>query len=115
MIRRPPRSTLFPYTTLFRSALLEQLPGDGGRKVVPEVAGDRGQVRGVGLEAALRPAQAARAVRADGDVPELARRVSVTPNHLAVDHHACAHPVRHRHVDEIADAAPPLPRPEPEV
>src|SRR3712207_7143272 len=30
MIRRPPRSTLFPYTTLFRSdeeALLEQLVG----------------------------------------------------------------------------------------
>src|SRR2546430_4555720 len=25
MIRRPPRSTLFPYTTLFRSHLLEQL------------------------------------------------------------------------------------------
>src|SRR3712207_4347862 len=27
MIRRPPRSTLFPYTTLFRSALLEMLGG----------------------------------------------------------------------------------------
>src|SRR3712207_6881231 len=25
MIRRPPRSTLFPYTTLFRSPLLEQV------------------------------------------------------------------------------------------
>src|SRR3989454_1809787 len=25
MIRRPPRSTLFPYTTLFRSPLLEDL------------------------------------------------------------------------------------------
>src|SRR5256885_9373563 len=25
MIRRPPRSTLFPYTTLFRSQLLEQV------------------------------------------------------------------------------------------
>src|SRR2546422_7945741 len=25
MIRRPPRSTLFPYTTLFRSQCLEQL------------------------------------------------------------------------------------------
>src|SRR5256885_5709085 len=25
MIRRPPRSTLFPYTTLFRSVLLEEL------------------------------------------------------------------------------------------
>src|SRR5256885_6846948 len=33
MIRRPPRSTLFPYTTLFRSenleALLEQLRAEG--------------------------------------------------------------------------------------
>src|SRR3712207_8913356 len=29
MIRRPPRSTLFPYTTLFRSAVLgRQLPAD---------------------------------------------------------------------------------------
>src|SRR3712207_7445541 len=26
MIRRPPRSTLFPYTTLFRSDLLVELP-----------------------------------------------------------------------------------------
>src|SRR2546430_8783149 len=26
MIRRPPRSTLFPYTTLFRSLLKEQAP-----------------------------------------------------------------------------------------
>src|SRR3712207_8249620 len=30
MIRQPPRSTLFPYTTLFRSAR----PGDGLREVV---------------------------------------------------------------------------------
>src|SRR2546422_5471257 len=38
MIRRPPRSTLFPYTTLFRSVLAEHLEqrrarhagGDGG-------------------------------------------------------------------------------------
>src|SRR3989442_8950032 len=27
MIRRPPRSTLFPYTTLFRSLNARQLPG----------------------------------------------------------------------------------------
>src|SRR2546430_5577719 len=27
MIRRPPRSTLFPYTTLFRSAVREQCRG----------------------------------------------------------------------------------------
>src|SRR2546428_3379677 len=34
MIRRPPRSTLFPYTTLFRSAdrgqVAESVPGAGG-------------------------------------------------------------------------------------
>src|SRR3712207_8607978 len=29
MIRRPPRSTLVPYTTLFRSRLAGQLEGDG--------------------------------------------------------------------------------------
>src|SRR3712207_7709577 len=28
MIRRPPRSTLFPYTTLFRSLLQEQIAAD---------------------------------------------------------------------------------------
>src|SRR3989475_9575508 len=33
MIRRPPRSTLFPYTTLFRSTIAV-LPGDG---IGPEV------------------------------------------------------------------------------
>src|SRR5947208_16658911 len=27
MLRRPPRSTLFPYTTLFRSVLISTLPG----------------------------------------------------------------------------------------
>src|SRR3712207_8432714 len=40
MIRRPPRSTLFPYTTLFRS-------------VVADVVGDRGGVAGVVLGDAL--------------------------------------------------------------
>src|SRR5256886_11251193 len=29
MIRRPPRSTLFPYTTLFRSPLLRPAPANG--------------------------------------------------------------------------------------
>src|SRR2546422_8425551 len=29
MIRRPPRSTLFPYTTLFRSNLMLDVDGDG--------------------------------------------------------------------------------------
>src|SRR5207253_5534008 len=30
MIRRPPRSTLFPYTTLFRSLMVQELLPGGG-------------------------------------------------------------------------------------
>src|SRR5258707_8891068 len=37
MIRRPPRSTLFPYTTLFRSLLLLQCARHGRRLAGPVV------------------------------------------------------------------------------
>src|SRR3712207_8938962 len=39
MIRRPPRSTLFPYTTLFRSRPVGQLAEGRGVQVVYVVAG----------------------------------------------------------------------------
>src|SRR5258708_26620341 len=41
MIRRPPRSTLFPYTTLFRSvnAALWKLPAVGADALAPEHLG----------------------------------------------------------------------------
>src|SRR3712207_7589499 len=35
MIRRPPRSTLFPYTTLFRSEEIGGPPGTCGQNVLP--------------------------------------------------------------------------------
>src|SRR2546426_6475896 len=38
MIRRPPRSTLFPYTTLFRSRIIGDPPGDFGR-LHPRISG----------------------------------------------------------------------------
>src|SRR2546430_11566628 len=41
MIRRPPRSTLFPYTTLFRSRV-EELFGCGRRADLTEGVGSRG-------------------------------------------------------------------------
>src|SRR2546427_5935665 len=40
MIRRPPRSTLFPYTTLFRSA-----PGSGGGRHLEDGRHRRGDPR----------------------------------------------------------------------
>src|SRR5256885_14116455 len=44
MIRRPPRSTLFPYTTLFRSALIG---ADGVKSVVrQQYVGDAARVSG---------------------------------------------------------------------
>src|SRR3712207_8812639 len=46
MIRRPPRSTLFPYTTLFRSRVLVAQPLD--RRDLAAVARDRQQQAGVG-------------------------------------------------------------------
>src|SRR5258708_10919214 len=40
MIRRPPRSTLFPYTTLFRSKEIEKLRKRGTEKKWPKHAAD---------------------------------------------------------------------------
>src|SRR2546429_5676298 len=58
MIRRPPRSTLFPYTTLFRSPAGTRVP----RRVVGDVldVGSRGtrvRVHGAGRAVAGRPGQ----------------------------------------------------------
>src|SRR5690348_17810378 len=51
MIRRPPRSTLFPYTTLFRSLAR---PASRVRRSVEEILGLRGFVQGAQRQA--RPA-----------------------------------------------------------
>src|SRR3712207_7119266 len=71
MIRRPPRSTLFPYTTLFRSRQ-DVLPGDdaaepratagGARAVRVRPVGRRDRRRGRGRRQGgrARPAGAAR-------------------------------------------------------
>src|SRR5437762_11954199 len=77
MIRRPPRSTLFPYTTLFRSEDAKRIGerrrvrrrrtgGDDGERITDDVGEgereDRGRSRGPGKLAALE----AREVLADG-------------------------------------------------
>src|SRR3712207_7646516 len=87
MIRRPPRSTLFPYTTLFRS----RSPGvrvRGGARLLGRAGGGAGQGRhlggagggpdgggaeGVGTDAA-GPARRAGARRTGEDTSELQSR-----------------------------------------
>src|SRR2546430_16822348 len=64
MIRRPPRSTLFPYTTLFRSHP-DRAPGSGAR-------GDRGEIG--------RPVQDACRVHRGGEEEPRADRKSTRLN-----------------------------------
>src|SRR5256885_13591676 len=96
MIRRPPRSTLFPYTTLFRSLrLLVELDSERrqlrARDLAVEVVGERVQSR---REVARR--EVVRGERLDGEreVHDL-DRVAVS-----------ARDVDERPVDEHVDALP---------
>src|SRR3712207_8532614 len=52
MIRRPPRSTLFPYTTLFRSEVADRLRAAGMR--VDQVLGAVGMIVG-SVDTSQRP------------------------------------------------------------
>src|SRR3712207_9335208 len=63
MIRRPPRSTLFPYTTLFRSATAPpprrrgEGPGVDDGAPLPVVAGQVQPADPVGVQLGEQPAQ----------------------------------------------------------
>src|SRR3712207_8933510 len=59
MIRRPPRSTLFPYTTLFRSALAGGHVEGGGGDGVPVGGVDEVEQRHLVLGVGAQPEQAA--------------------------------------------------------
>src|SRR3712207_7019062 len=61
MIRRPPRSTLFPYTTLFRSVGVD--PGDQVRREVDDLL----EVLGCQVEQVAQPARHALEVPDVGD------------------------------------------------
>src|SRR2546422_9743029 len=64
MIRRPPRSTLFPYTTLFRSVGLDvvraQPRGDARQLAIPDVPPDLPRMARVDRHGAILPLAEAR-------------------------------------------------------
>src|SRR3712207_7857990 len=81
MIRRPPRSTLFPYTTLFRSRdgddVLVPRPGAAGIPRRPRGTGAPGQRRGVepgGDESDARGGAVPRRRRSEEHTSELQSR-----------------------------------------
>src|SRR3712207_8831457 len=55
MIRRPPRSTLFPYTALFRSDVVRADAGVHVALAVPDVELAPGHLLDVGAEKHVRP------------------------------------------------------------
>src|SRR3712207_7419309 len=71
MIRRPPRSTLFPYTTLFRSTALVGVAAAAGHRPGrerPDGAGPPGAARpGAGHRAVQLPAEPGGAQGGPGD------------------------------------------------
>src|SRR5258708_14566439 len=77
MIRRPPRSTLFPYTTLFRSHLLIGLDLDVDRVQLTKVADPVQPVAQVGQLGGGSPCPRRRRVRSEEHTSELQ-----SPDHL---------------------------------
>src|SRR2546422_4978472 len=77
MIRRPPRSTLFPYTTLFRSVSFKRLLG--GQHPDPpaeRAANERKQARSVGRQQrALRSSRISWKSRSEEHTSELQSRL----------------------------------------
>src|SRR5438477_5911876 len=67
MMRRPPRSTLFPYTTLFRSVLYD----------VTGRAGERRVAWRLGLRLLSRGSARARALRSEEHTSELQSHVNL--------------------------------------
>src|SRR3989449_2067596 len=105
MIRRPPRSTLFPYTTLFRSGLLDELA------VSAEILRDLVVARVAEVAPGLAPLRVGRpaAVVADDDDdgnPVADRRVDL---HRVEPVRAVA--VQNQHLCVGAGGPPPRARP----
>src|SRR3712207_6988560 len=90
MIRRPPRSTLFPYTTLFRSGVLDAV--DGGRDPAGvEAFGDRDELdHGVADVAVPVRVEAVRldheGARADQQVAEDRKSTRLNSSHANISY-----------------------------
>src|SRR3712207_7523156 len=91
MIRRPPRSTLFPYTTLFRSAVHDAGPVGGGQP------GQRGLQDGERLgdgQPAACGQQVAQGTRSEEHTSELQSRQYLVCRLLLVKNNKNRNPTR---------------------
>src|SRR5256885_11052679 len=87
MIRRPPRSTLFPYTTLFRS-LVDVIPGEH-QHVLGPVRDDQLDVLVHGVRRAAIPDRTELLLSGDhlDELPELDRKSTrLNSSHLVISY-----------------------------
>src|SRR5256885_8554722 len=85
MIRRPPRSTLFPYTTLFRSRLDDV--HDGVEDVLARVApGGRVQVLGPDTQRDLLALVGHEPARVGGRHPQDRKSTRLNSSHLVISY-----------------------------
>src|SRR3712207_8334666 len=73
MIRRPPRSTLFPYTTLFRSSTASPID-EVTQKRSPNVATAHSRITSAGASSSSAPAWRTRSRRSEEHTSELQSR-----------------------------------------
>src|SRR3989442_15854214 len=112
MIRRPPRSTLFPYTTLFRSLVEAELGGVAGLVPARVVVVPRGLVKAQ-LHVVMRPDKFGRVDHAplESGVDLRARGEDRRTARLDVDLAAEARANAHLESLVVADRADLLPEP----
>src|SRR2546422_9576339 len=101
MIRRPPRSTLFPYTTLFRSERKER----GAAQDAPERARGLAIGDGLGRDGVHRPREGLRGERVEDRAHEIVDRDPADPLDAAADGPARAQTERREHRAEGAAPA----------
>src|SRR5256886_12042221 len=82
MIRRPPRSTLFPYTTLFRSRKGAEGATGKGLAVAPAPSGDRREIEVAMLRFEKMTVKAQEAVQSAQEVAAQHENQQMEPIHL---------------------------------
>src|SRR3712207_7511729 len=86
MIRRPPRSTLFPYTTLFRSHHHARVARPRRRVGARGVREDQGAVRGLGVRGRPAVAQGVGPGLGDGGVRQDRKSTRLNSSHANISY-----------------------------
>src|SRR5256885_9849240 len=96
MIRRPPRSTLFPYTTLFRSHESDAGVDDPGRHLA--VVGGRREPRHGGVRASERIGDRQLGGQEQLAVPEDRKSTRLNSSHLVISYAVFCLKKKNKHV-----------------